>query len=320
MSSKAPSNGPTSTSAEASRSMTAHKIDEVLSAMARCSAVLLREWEAEQQRTEELNALSELGIEQRVDQPDARYEADSVLLSVRLRLASDNAESHRVAAREYVSWWVDVATAAWKSALLGTPLLYARVGAAAPEILMAEDDLAVVPKADDHTRQLVEFGAFLGPPLAGSACGHDDDHATATDDLAASSGLLVRRDAAGEVHVTDDEFPEARRRRLWGGFWADHRIPAIPQPDELDFLLARTPTEAAKRLRAAVKEVIQTAMGGVRISELGDSGAPWTSSESTEFDRLSERLDQLTVLLADYAQAITDCLPACRESAGEQPG
>ncbi|MCI3225410.1 hypothetical protein [Streptomyces sp. NP-1717] len=292
--------------------MTVHEINEALSAMARCSMALLGECDAEQTRMEKLDELSELGIEQRAVQQGARYEADSVLLSVRLRLANKNAENHRAAAREFVSWWVDVATTAWKSAVLGTPLLYARVGAAAPNILMAEGDLAVVPTADDLTRQLVEFGAFLDSPLPGSTYDHDENHAAATADLAACSGLLLRRDATGEVRVVDDEFPEARRRRLWGGFWVDHRIPAIPQPDELDFLLGRTPPEFAKPLRAAAREVIQAAMAGVRVSELGDSDAPWTGVESAEFDRLSEMLDRLTALLAVYAQAITNCLPAVR--------
>ncbi|MFD7513817.1 hypothetical protein ACFV85_03295 [Streptomyces niveus] len=302
--------------------MTAHEIDEALAALARCSTVLLQECEAEQRRMEELDALNELGIEQCAGQQGARYEAGPVLLSVRLRLANNNAKAHRTAAREYVSWWVDVATMAWKSAVLGTPLLYARVGAAAPDILMTEEDLVVVPKADDHTRQLVEFGAFLAPPLPDSTDGHDDDHAAATADLAASSGLLLRRDVAGEVYVVDDEFPEARRRRLWGGFWVEHRIPAMPQPDELDSLLARTPTEAAKRLRAAAREVIKAAMAGVRISELDDGDAPWTSTEPAEFEKLSAMLDQLTALLAAYAQAITDCLPAVRglgDSQGDTP-
>ncbi|MFD3519470.1 hypothetical protein [Streptomyces sp. NPDC058653] len=298
--------------------MTAHEIDEALSALARCSTVLLQEWEAEQRRMEELDALNELGIEQRAGQKGARYKADPVLLSVRLRLANNNARAHRTAAREYVSWWVDVATMAWKSAVLGTPLLYARAGAAAPDILMAEEDLVVVPKADDRTRRLEEFSAFLAPPFPDSTDGHDDEHATATADLAASSGLLVRRDGAGEVHVVDDEFPEARRRRLWGGFWVEHRIPAMPQPDELDSLLARTPPEAAKRLRAAAGEVVRAAMAGVRMSELDDGDTPWTSTESAEYDKLSDMLDQLTALLAAYAQAITDSLPAVRGRGSSQ--
>jgi hypothetical protein len=36
----------------------------------------------------------------------------------------------------------------------------------------------------------------------------------------------------GETPVLPDDEPEARRRRLWSDFWIEHRIPALPEPQE----------------------------------------------------------------------------------------
>ncbi|MER6086478.1 hypothetical protein [Streptomyces bluensis] len=304
--------GPPSVPAEAGGGMTAPEIDEALSALARSAAVLLRECEAEERRMEELNALNEAGIGQRVATKGSPYDAESVLLSVRLRLATRCTKGHRDAAREYVCWWVDAALMAWKAAVHGTPLLRARVGAAAPDTLMVGHDLAVLPRVDEHTHQLVELGTFLAAPQPGPVSEYDDDLAAMTADLAARSGLLVRRDETGAVRVLRDDDPEARRRRLWGDFWLEHGIPVLPEPNELDLLLDRAPGGTADRLRSATKAVIHAAMAGVRIAELESNEAPWTPAEIDEYEQLSARSDRLTALLADYAQAITDHLPEIR--------
>lgn len=313
MSGRPPFSGTPSVSTQAADGMTAQEIDEALSAMARGSAVLLQECEAEQRRMEELNALDEADIQQRAKRQGSRYDAESVLLSVRLRLATRCAKGHRDAAREFVCWWVDAALMAWKSAVHGTSLCHARVGAAAPDTLMDDDDLAVLPRVDEHTRQLMELGTFLGPTAAGPVSDYDDDDLAAmTADLAARSGLLIRRDETGDIRVLHDADPEARRRRLWGDFWLEHGIPALPEPNELGLLLDRAPGETADRLRSATQAVIQAAMAGLRVSEMESNEAPWTPEEIDEHDQLSARLDRLTTLLSDYAQAITDSLPGIR--------
>jgi len=294
--------------------MTAAEIDAALSGMARGAAVLVEECEAEQQRMEELNALSEAGIKERDARRGSHYAPGSVLLSMRLRVAITCAKAHRDAAREFVCWWADAAVVAWRSAVHGTPLLHARLAAAAPNTLMTEDDLAVLPTVDEQTRRLVEPGTFLGAPPPGPVADHDDGLAVMTADLAARSGLLVRRDATGDIRVLNDADPEARRRRLWGDFWLEHGIPALPEPEELDLLLDRAPGDTAERLLSATQAVIRAVMAGVRMSEMEDSHAPWTPDDNDEFDRLSAQLDRLTMLLADYAQAITDSLPAIRDA------
>ncbi|MFI0220655.1 hypothetical protein, partial [Streptomyces lydicus] len=93
---------PTPRSAPA-KAMTAPEIDEALSALARCSTVLLKESDAEQQRMEELNELSETSIQQRAEGQGSPYDAECALLSVRLRLAIRCAKAHRDAAHEFGS-------------------------------------------------------------------------------------------------------------------------------------------------------------------------------------------------------------------------
>ncbi|MFI6548214.1 hypothetical protein ACIBO9_33715 [Streptomyces prunicolor] len=268
---------------EAAAEMTADEIDETLSAMARAATDLLQECEAAQQRMEEWNDLSEAEIRDRSGQSALPYRPERVLLSLRLQLATDSAKMYRVAAREFVSWWTDAAMAAWKSSVLGTPLVRARLGGAAPGTLMTKEELALLPAVDERTRQLVELSMFLGVP-----------------------------DAMGETAVLPDDEPEARRQRLWGDFWIEHRIPALPEPQEWDLLLAHAPEHAAEHLRNTAGAVIQAALAGQRISEIEDNDAPWSSAEIAEYDCLSEQLSSVTTRLADFAQAITVSLPEVR--------
>ncbi|MFF8652975.1 hypothetical protein [Streptomyces huasconensis] len=300
--------------------MTAPEVDAALSTLARCSIVLLEESQAEQQRMEELNELSEAGIEQRAADRRARYDAEYALLSVRLRLAIRCANAHRDAAHQFVCWWLDAAMAAWKSAVHGTPMQYARLGAAASDTLMSTDDMAVLPDVDEHTRKLVELGSFLGTPPPSSAPDSDDGLAAMTSDLAARSGLSVRRNETGGIDVVNDVDPEARRRRLWGDYWLEFSIPALPSPGELDALLVNASSESASRLLNASRAVVSAAMAKLRLSELEDTEAAWTPAEVDEYDQLSAQHDGLTRLLADYAQAITENLAEIRASSSDQSG
>ncbi|MEU8954695.1 hypothetical protein AB0C93_10345 [Streptomyces sp. NPDC048518] len=270
---------------------------------------------------EELNELSEAGIEQRAGDRGKQYDAEYALLSVRLRLAIRSANAHRDAAHQFVCWWVDAAMTAWKAAVHGTPIPYARLGAAAPDTLLLPDDMAVLPDVDEHTRKLVELGAFLGTPPPGAAAPNSDDgFAAMTTDLAARSGLSIRRNQMGGIDVVNDVDPEARRRRLWGDYWLDFSIPALPSPAELDALLVNVPSESVSRLLSASRAVVSAAMAKLRLSELEDTEAPWTPAEVDEYEQLSDQHDGLTRLLADYAQAITDGLPGIRAASRDRSG
>lgn len=302
-------------SAKTSAVMSAEEIDCALSAMARASEVLLQESDAAERRRDELDDLNEALIEQQAKGWGSVSDPESVLLSVRLGLATDSATRHREAAREFVSWWADAATVAWEAAVLETAVPFGRLVGAAPGILLADDELAVLPKVDEHTRRLVELGAFLGSPShLRSSDGDDEDPAAMAADLAVRSGLRIRLDDAGEVEVVEGDDPEARRCRLWGDFWVEHRIPAFPEPDDLEKWLSRAPSETEAHLRAAVKAVVQAVVAGSRIDEIESKDEAWTPEEIDEYDGFMELWGSLTTLLADYAQAVTDSLPALRGS------
>ncbi|WP_030806611.1 hypothetical protein [Streptomyces sp. NRRL S-337] len=292
--------------------MTASEIDEALSTLARCSAVLLKESQAEQQRVEELNERSETSIQQHAEGRGSPYDAEYALLSVRLRLAIQCAKAHRDAAHEFVCWWMDAAVTAWNSAVHGTPMPYTRLGAAAPDTLMLDEDLAVLPRVDEQTRKLLELGSFLGAPQPSTAPGTDDGLSTMITDLAACSGVSIQRSGTDAIEVVDDDDPEARRRRLWGDCWLELRIPTLPAGGELDALLGRAPRETADRLLNAARAVVSAAMASLRMSELEDTGTPWTPAEMDEYDQLSAQHDRLTQLLANYAQAVTESLADMR--------
>jgi hypothetical protein len=49
-----------------------------------------------------------------------------------------------------------------RTSTLGTPIVRARVGGAAPGTLLTKEDLTLPPTVDEYIRQLVEPSAFLG--------------------------------------------------------------------------------------------------------------------------------------------------------------
>ncbi|WP_406283161.1 hypothetical protein [Streptomyces sp. NBC_00209] len=296
--------------APAAEPLTAPEIDGILIELARCSTALVQEWQAAQHRAEELDAHSESGIQRRVEGQEPPYSAESVALSVRLTLAVRYAKDSRDAAREFVCWWVDAAVTAWTAAVHELPVTRARLGAAAPDTLLAEEDPSVLPAIDEQTWTLVELGISLGDPCV--APGSDEDTASTATELAARSGLSLRRNAHGDVEVTENVDPEARRRRLWGNCWLQLGIPALPGPGDLDVLLAHAPGKVGERILSASGDVVRASMASLRMSELGDSDEPWTPEQIDEYDRLSALHDEVTLLLADYAHAVTESLPTVR--------
>ncbi|WP_075733824.1 hypothetical protein [Streptomyces acidiscabies] len=293
--------------------MTVEEVDEKLAAMGRAADVLLREWEEATRAVEEANAVSEGRIEraQHSKEPYSPFDAESVLASVRLRLAVDSDKEHRHAAREFVCWWVDAAVTAWRSAALGVPLSPTRWGAVAPQTLMFKEELALLPRADEHARTIVELGLAMGGPRSEIGELSPDPVALALDE-AKRSGLRVRRNTEGEIEVVDGDEPEERRRRMWGDYWIRHRMPLLPDADELDRLFARTPDAPAHRLRAALKSVVEAVMAKERIDELNDAEGPWSKDEMAEYERLDALSDELTHRLAEYARSLTSVLPEVR--------
>ncbi|MGA4840640.1 hypothetical protein [Streptomyces sp. G45] len=269
--------------------MTADEVDETLAALARAATELLQECEAAQQRMEEWNDRSEAEIRERAGRPGLCFRPERALLSIRDHLATDSAKKYRDVTREFLSWWADVAMVAWKSAVLGSPIVRARVDGAAPFTVMTEEELALLPFVDDYTWQLAELSTSMGVPNPWGPGGPDGE-------------------------------PEARRRRLWGVFWIEHQIPALPDPEEWDLLVARTPDHVAERLRATAGALIRATSAGQRISELEGIEAPWNSEQMDEYERLSDELSTVPTRLADFAQAITVSLPEVRAACGGQGG
>ncbi|WP_367124621.1 hypothetical protein [Streptomyces phytohabitans] len=141
-------------SVPAATPLTVPEIDEILAGLTRSSTDLVREWQAEQRRAEELNERSESEIMERAEGQGHSYGAESVALSVHLRLANSRAKESHDAARKFVCWWADAAVTAWTAVVHERQVTRARLGAAAPETLLADEDMAVLPAVDAHTRGL----------------------------------------------------------------------------------------------------------------------------------------------------------------------
>ncbi|MFI1828341.1 hypothetical protein ACH41E_18105 [Streptomyces sp. NPDC020412] len=170
---------------------------------------------------------------------------------------------------------------AWTAMVHELPVTRARLGAAAPDTLSAEDDEAVLPTVNEQTKKRVELGASLGDTRMAPDNDGGDNTASMVTDLAARSGLSLRRNAHGDVEVVENVDPEARRRRLWGECWLQLGIPALPSPDDLDVLLAHAPGETSERLLGSSRAVVRAATAVSRLSEkasrLGHQSR-WTST------------------------------------------
>jgi hypothetical protein len=234
--------------------------------------------------------------------PDPQWAAVSLRASVTVNLARE----YRNTAREFATWWADVATLAVVAAATGQRLSSIRVAAADPTILMGEEDLLHLPAVPDDVRALTRLSASMAvTPLAPGRSDHD--MAALAHDHAARAGLRISY-VDGEVSVHEEGTAEARRRRLWGDVWIELRIPEVPAPDELADLLSRCDAPASV-ITAAVEatgHVHDAAASLLRVRELDDDEDDSLSSD--EFDALWEHADQLTALLGQYARTLTGTL------------
>ncbi|WP_133243341.1 hypothetical protein [Streptomyces scopuliridis] len=217
MSDRLASSGSIRASAIPSATVHAEEVDKILSAMAEAGDVLLREHEAQQERREKLHEHSDSLIEQRSKGLGSMYDPRTVLVSIRLDLANKAAKRQRDATHEFVSWWADAATVAWRAAVGGAPVHRARLIGPTPESLLDDDDLAALPPVDEQTRRL---------GWCPDACcwgGVDFD----------------RRDRLGRGRRLDGALRRQRGQPGQGG--APCRPPPRPRPDELMRLLDSEP-------------------------------------------------------------------------------
>ncbi len=153
-------------------------------------------------------------------------------LMLRDELATEVARLHLAAAREWASWWADLAALALVAAATDTPLHPVRAAAADPTVMFTDEDLRQLPRAGQADREL----AGLTARMAGSASDprHDADLVAMAQELAANAGLRLVPTNDGGILVKDDGDIEARRRRLWGGgldrgSCAGLAVPGVPQ-------------------------------------------------------------------------------------------
>ncbi|WP_147255708.1 hypothetical protein [Streptomyces sp. PT12] len=270
----------------------------------------LRESDGEQRRRDGLMEAGEAHLERCDRTRHPLVDCEMAISSTRERLAVDSATRYRNAAREFVSWWADAAAVALAAAAGGAPVTSVRLGAGNPALPMDEKEVAQLPEVDRQTRQMVELAAWLGPTPAHGGPERNDLMAEALG-LASRSGLLIHREG-GDVKVIDDPWPEARRRRLWGEFWTEHRIPRLPSPNELADLLAGAAPDTVERVHSGAMAVGRAVRAESRVEELNSQAEDWTREDAEEFDRLCDQVDGLTGLLAAYAGLLTDSLPEVR--------
>ncbi|MFG2091657.1 MULTISPECIES: hypothetical protein [unclassified Spirillospora] len=248
------------------------------------------------------------------------------LLSLRCKLAQESSRQHREAFRGLVAWWADAAMIAVLFTAHGRKPNAVRVAAGDPYSWLTDEDMKHLPKIPEHDRNLAELGMVLadGPALPGDP--RSEDFAAKTQEHIESLGLTVQTGPGGEPTLVEDGFPEARRRRLWGRDWQEHRMPLLVETTELtEFLTQRgVPTEtvdAISKVSTSVEAVRETK---IRIAKLeaqlqeeelsGDA----EKAAMTEIDQSLSASDATADRLIDYAQTLTASLPAIRGSRSER--
>lgn len=144
-----------------------------------------------------------------IEQPGGRADARPAVVSLRQRVAVAVARELRVAAREVVVWWADLATYAMLAAARGVPVESARCAAAEPGRFFSADELDRLPMVSEQDRLLAGLAARMGSsPMGAPALGHDDMAAMARK-FAARAGVMVEHLPGGEAEIVEDTAVEA---------------------------------------------------------------------------------------------------------------
>ncbi len=247
--------------------------------------------------------------------PDPRR----AVVSMRSIMAIDTAGNLRQATREIVAWWADLATYAALATAGGRSIDPVRAAGADPSAVLTSEDLASLPAPSEYSYQLASLAARMADTPVGPYEQRDDLLAL-TRDLTARNGLKLRRSDVGELIVADDFSAEARRRRLWGDIWIDHRLPELPAADQLVDALAAggVPPAVIADVRGAAAAVDDVVAASRHLSELESIDVPHPSTMQ-KIDDIWPYVAQATDILAGYAEALTRHLPAIRATAPAQP-
>jgi hypothetical protein len=268
-------------------------IDRVLSELAEAVRALRAEWTAASALADRWDQEYEHWLEHRgaaapadrIDPGTATPMPGKALLLLRHELAEQSAREHRDVVRALVAWWADAAAVTVRCALEGAEPDPARLAVADPYSWWTADDLRRLPAlAGDH-----------GPP-------ERDERAV----------------------PFEDERPEARRRRLWGTVWQEHRMPALPTTEWLVEALTRggVATATVEEIRAVSLAVEATLAAKIRVAELearlwhGALPAGAEEALEAEINTIFDQAHEPEDVLHAYAHTLTASLPAVRASGG----
>lgn len=306
------------------------RIDQVLADLAAIVDEFRAEYLAVDSLAERLDEEAERRLEERAAartvsaaaMPGPRWS----VLSLRRELAVESARQHREVFRGLVAWWADAAMIAVLFAAHGRKPNAVRVAAGDPYAWMALEDLKHLPPILERDRDFAELSLSFagGPALPGEP--RPADFAAKMQDHIESLGLTVRTGPDGEPALAEDGRSEARRRRLWGRDWQEHRMPLLVDTAEFTELLTQlgVPVQtvhAISQVSTAVEALRETK---IRIAGLNAKLEHEELSEDAEEAAYAE-LDQWLIQpdvtddrLIEYAQTLTASLPVIRASRSER--
>ncbi|WP_433358593.1 hypothetical protein [Streptosporangium sp. CA-115845] len=306
-------------SAQPRQAMSDEAIDQALRALAQAAEYLLAEHAAAVRLQEELSQKGERRLEQLKAQGQTSgaliLDPQESLRAQREFIAEQVADQHERAVALFVSWWADVVACAAVAVLAGVPLRPARVVAADPHTRMRAEDLAALAPIPNNQCELAE-GMDGDPPGGGDAPG---SAMVGRGDFAAELGLRITRTAEGEPMLAEDEWPEARRRRLWGRAWLDHQMPLLPTTAELLRVMTEvgTPGETVTAIFDAAHAVDMALAAKIHCRALDRQLEKAEEPEAVdrldaEFSVWGRAGDELPAALAAYARVLADHLPVLR--------
>ncbi|SEH04106.1 hypothetical protein SAMN05444920_1602 [Nonomuraea solani] len=292
-------------------------IDEVLSRIGQATdAVAAQHAEALQADRDQAEELERL--ERRRDPVMIALDPSLSLCGVRRLLAEEVEQQLARMMLEFAAWWSDVAACAVITILTGTPLTLARVAAVSPrqEIPVgALDGIAVVPESE---RQLAELALFMDtdrPPGITAVGGQE---------FAQRLGLEPRYLDNGEVVLHNGDWPEARRRRMWGEAWLSHNTPllppwcvmaramavaSVPEPSVTAILQATHAVDLALAASIHSRLLMEAA---IEMDGAGqEQQAAQTEAQGIAWMKIG---DEIPAVLIAYARTLTTHLPAVRRA------
>lgn len=302
--------------------MTDEEIDAVLAGLAAEAAEMIADTAVAERDMEVWCDESERYLESSVQVEWRRPDPRRAVASLRSTAAIDAARNLRQATRELVAWWVDLAIYTVLATASGRPIDPVRAAGLDPSSHLTAEDLSCLPMPSENDRMLAGLAARMADTPVGPQEQRDDLSAL-TRDLTARTGLALGRSADGELTAIDDLFVEARRRRLWGDIWVDHRLPELLDAGRLaDALTAcGVSPEVTADIRdaaAAVDDVVAAARHFSELEDLHEEKGP-DPAVMQQIDDLWEHIKYGTDILARYARTLVRHLPAIRATARAQP-